>query len=517
MTELDRRSFLKTGAAVAASTAVVGGPFQGLVAGPARAADVGAPALVPVADLRDGDVRLHLPPGFQYRSFHDNEYGATLTDGTVIPGRHDGMGAFAGPGDLITLVRNHEIPGVVNAFKNDGTTYDAKTGGGTTTTVVNKFGEVESSRASLSGTQSNCSGGVMPWGSWISCEETVNGPDVADDFTRNQANNPPGDVAKPDGSDPFEYFQNPGLLERHGYIFEVPADGASTGEPITSAGRFSHESVAYDPRNNDLYLTEDNFGFPSGFYRYRPSKRADKNGRLDNKGQLQMLAVKHQSNANLAADQPAGATYEVEWVNIDQPDFDAGSPVNGVPRMSNDEAITYVGRQGFGAKKGAAYFSRLEGAVHDNGMIFFTSTQGGGPAETQFDTTVVGGFGNGTGQVWAYDVQAKRLRLVYQSPGANVLDFPDNITTSRRGTLVLCEDNVNDNYMRGLTQQGQIGDIAVNRLLGRPNAAGVRVNRFNDEFAGSTFSPDGHTLFVNIQASRGMTFAIWGDWASIGV
>ena len=30
MTELDRRSFLKTGAAVAASTAVVGGPFQGL-------------------------------------------------------------------------------------------------------------------------------------------------------------------------------------------------------------------------------------------------------------------------------------------------------------------------------------------------------------------------------------------------------------------------------------------------------------------------------------------------------
>ena len=38
-----------------------------------------------------------------------------------------------------------------------------------------------------------------------------------------------------------------------------------------------------------------------------------------------------------------------------------------------------------------------------------------------------------------------------------------------------------------------------------------------DEFAGSTFSPDGHTLFVNIQAGRGLTFAIWGDWASIGV
>ena len=29
--------------------------------------------------------------------------------------------------------------------------------------------------------------------------------------------------------------------------------------------------------------------------------------------------------------------------------------------------------------------------------------------------------------------------------------------------------------------------------------------------------PDGHTLFVNIQASAGMTFAIWGPWERIGV
>jgi hypothetical protein len=52
---------------------------------------------------------------------------------------------------------------------------------------------------------------------------------------------------------------------------------------------------------------------------------------------------------------------------------------------------------------------------------------------------------------------------------------------------------------------GQLWDIALNRLT---SSAGVP--RFNDEFAGSTFSPDGHTLFANIQASRGMSFAIWG-------
>ena len=37
-------------------------------------------------------------------------------------------------------------------------------------------------------------------------------------------------------------------------------------------------------------------------------------------------------------------------------------------------------------------------------------------------------------------------------------------------------------------------------------------NVINDsEFAGACYSPDGQTLFVNIQ-SPGYTFAIWGPW-----
>jgi len=77
---------------------------------------------------------------------------------------------------------------------------------------------------------------------------------------------------------------------------------------------------------------------------------------------------------------------------------------------------------------------------------------------------------------------------------------------------VLCEDNVNDNYLRGLSPRGDLWDIALNRLV-----SSTGVNRWNDEFAGATFSADGHTLFVNIQASRGITFAIWGPWHTIGI
>jgi hypothetical protein len=114
--------------------------------------------------------------------------------------------------------------------------------------------------------------------------------------------------------------------------------------------------------------------------------------------------------------------------------------------------------------------------------------------------------------VWAYDTLRQRLRLVYESPGPDVLDLPDNVTASPGGTLVLCEDSTGDNFLRALTPQGKIWNLALNRLV-----SSTGTPRFGDEFAGATFSPDGKTLFVNIQASRGLTFAIWGPWSRVGI
>src|ERR687892_521409 len=91
-------------------------------------------------------------------------------------------------------------------------------GAGTTTIHVTKKGDVIKSFTSLNGTLFNCSGGQMPWGSWITCEETVNGPDVGPDFTG---------------------VSNVPLTQPHGFVFEVPVDGVSNGEPITAAGRFA--------------------------------------------------------------------------------------------------------------------------------------------------------------------------------------------------------------------------------------------------------------------------------------
>ncbi|MCG5217178.1 alkaline phosphatase PhoX [Streptosporangium soli] len=472
---MERRLFL-AGSAVLAAAGCADGPYAGV----AQAGRQGSPRpvhgygpLTKVPDARDGEVRLHLPEGFAYRSF--NGAGERFTDGSVTPGRHDGMAAFRGPGGDAILIRNHEVNGPVGAFGDLGRAYDPAAGGGTATLRVTRRGKVIESRPSLNGTLLNCSGGPMPWGSWVSCEETVNGPDVGNDFSG-------GDNSK--------------LKKKHGYIFEVPLRGAASG-PIRSAGRFAHESAAFDPATEAIYLTEDNFNFPSGFYRYIPPKNPMRAGRILDGGRLQMLAVRGEPGKDLSTGQRRGAAFDVTWVDIEDPD----PAFTGRP--DNDTAIQAVGAQG--RKRGAAIFSRLEGAITHRGSVYFTSTQGGATARGDEPQP---GFGKGRGQVWAYDTARGRLRLVYESPGSMALDLPDNITTSPRGTLILCEDGAGDNYLRGLTRKGEIFDFA--RLAPVAGDTGA-------EFAGTTFGPGGHTLYVNVQSIRGLSYAIWGPWSRGGL
>ncbi|MFI7441015.1 alkaline phosphatase PhoX [Nonomuraea indica] len=464
---MDRRRFLVT-------TAVAGiaGPFAGVACagrtgGAKPVPGYGPPR--PARDLRDGEVRLHLPDGFSYRSF--SAVGDTFSDGSPVPGRHDGMAAFPGPRDTVLLVRNHEVNGPVGAFGDRARAYDEMAGGGTATLQVTRHGEVLDSRPSLTGTMLNCSGGPMPWNAWLSCEETVNGPDVGDDAT---------------GGD------NSRLTRRHGYVFEVPVRGTATARPVKAAGRFAHESAAFDPASGALYLTEDCYKFPSGFYRYLPPRHPLKAGRLLDGGRLQMLAVEGSPREDLSAGQRPGAVHRTTWVDIDDPD------PRFTGRPANDEAVQAVGRQGRAA--GAAIFARLEGAVFHQGTVYFVSTQGG--AASPGDPPP-GGFGDGRGQVWAYETWSGRLRLVYESPRSAVLDLPDNVAVSPRGTLVLCEDGDGANHLRGLTRRGEIFDFC--RLAPVPGDPGA-------EFAGTTFGPGGHTLYVNVQSTRGASFAIWGPW-----
>ena len=125
------------------------------------------------------------------------------------------------------------------------------------------------------------------------------------------------------------------------------------------------------------------------------------------------------------------------------------------------------------------------------------------------------------GQVWEYDPGSERIRLLFESPGTDVLDMPDNICASPRGGLVLCEDGPTENFIRGLTLDGEIFAFAKNNVI-LPSSPtlyqnGHKAGRFSGdfshvEFAGATYSPDGTWLFFNVQIP-GITFAVTGPWA----
>ena len=265
----------------------------------------------------------------------------------------------------------------------------------------------------------------------------------------------------------------------HGYVFDVPVEGFSDALPIRDMGRFSHEALAVDPRSGYIYETED-AGGSSGLYRYIPNKT----NRPAEGGQLSMLKVKQQALANLGGGFPNGATFDVEWVPIDTPDSQS-------PSMPGN----FVWAQG--RARGAATFARLEGCWWGaDKQIYIVSTSGGAV---------------GQGQIWVYDAKEETIRLLFESPSSAVLNAPDNITVSPRGGLVLCEDGGGEEFLHGLTVDGEIFKFAKNNVVLNGERNGIVGNFSGSEFAGACYSPDGEWLFANIQ-SPGITVAITGPW-----
>jgi secreted PhoX family phosphatase len=451
MRDSSRRRFLKH--AALAGGATLAAPLEALwrltEAGQARPTGFGYGPLGPVNDETTGLPLLQLPQGFRYVSL--TWTGDPMSDGITTPGLPDGMAAFAGPEGLVRLVRNHEILGS-KAFA-PSLAYDAQAGGGTTTLTFDPGrGRLVSAKASLSGTIRNCAGGPTPWNSWLTCEESVLGP---------------GDTGAR-------------LTRAHGYVFDVPSDGGPTCAPITAMGRFVHEAVAVDPRSGIVYQTEDSRR--AGLYRYTPKTK----GQLAEGGRLEMLAVRGRPRLDLRGNQQSGMRHSVYWVPIDDPER-----ANETPGSATGGGVF---AQGLAA--GGAIFARLEGACYGDGRVFVTATSGG-RAET--------------GQVWELDVDRDELRLVFESPGAEVLNMPDNLTLSPRGGIAICEDGTTNPCIHGLARDGRLFRFARNNIVLAGERNGLSGDFRAREFAGATYSPDGRWLFVNVQ-NPGITFAITGPW-----
>lgn len=412
--------------------------------------------------LRDPSNLLDLPEGFACSVI--SRGGDLMDDGFLVPGAPDGMAAFAGGADgKVVLIRNHELT--------------AGVGGGAFGAQNELLSKLDPALAyDLGHGRTPCRGGT-----------TTLVYDVREKRLERQFLSLAGTARNcAGGPTPWGSWisceeavdrQSEVHEREHGFPFEVPisASGPVAPVPLTSMGRFNHEAAAADPESGAVYMSEDRGD--GLFYRYLPDER----GRLERGGRLQALAIRGAAsvdtrNWNRFARFPVGEPVEVEWIDLE-----------GIDAPSDD-----LRQRGFLA--GAARFARGEGLWAARGALFFCCTVGGP---------------NRAGQVFRYipspheGERRERLRhatleLFLEPNHRRLVDMCDNLTVAPFGDLVLCEDGLGGNSLVGVTPRGDIYPLARNA-------------KSFSEFAGATFSPDGSTLFVNVQAD-GLTLAITGPW-----
>jgi secreted PhoX family phosphatase len=455
---LSRRQFVARAAAAGVAVSVAGSVEALFTSEPALGTSgpkVGYGPLVP-----DPNGMLDLPSGFSYKIL--SREGTVRPDGLKVPSRFDGMGTFPDRVGGSRLVRNHECsPTAAILVKAPADlTYDPGAAGGTSTLVVDRHNVATNEFISLGGTAINCSGGLSPWRTWLTCEETELKAGTS------------------------------GYTKDHGFIFEVdPYDDRRNVNPtpLKAMGRFQHEAVAIDPNTGIVYETEDAFVAPLGsFYRFLPNRPRGGWGSLRAGGELQALHVP--GLTDLSVVQEAGASFGgISWVKVPDP-------------LATSESVR---AQDYAKPITGGY--KIEGAwwgVQDR-CVYFASS---------FARTELGPAMNHDGQVWKYDPSRNTLRLelifTRPTPGSDNPEFdaPDNITMSPYGGLMMCEDGLGEQHMLGTTEDGEVFVFAKNRVNnGTPDKPEY------GELAGAGFSADGRTMFFNIY-TPGITFAITGPW-----
>ena len=394
---------------------------------------------------------LDLPPGFSYQVI--SRAGDKMSDGFVTPGAPDGMAAFPAGKDRTVVIRNHEIsPGAkpeTGPFGPKNELFKKLPAG-----KIYDAGHRE--QPNLGGTTSivyNTSQQKVER-SYLSLAGSL----------RNCAGGP-----TPWNSwitcEETMVTVGRECAKDHGFNFEVPASPDITltdPVPLRDMGRFNHEAVAVDPDSGMVYQTEDR---PDGLiYRFIPKQP----GKLAEGGRLQALAIgkrpldtRNWTRKGIAV----GEKRKAHWIDLQDV-------------ASDSDFLRYRG-----STDGAATFARGEGMWFSEGIIYFACTNGGRAKR---------------GQIWKYHLADSLLELFIEPNDEALVDMCDNITVTPWGDLFLCEDGKGEQRVVGVTPEGGIYQFARNALS-------------TSEFAGACFSPDGSTLFVNIQKS-GHTIAITGPW-----
>lgn len=220
--EIRRRELLRRGA-VGAGALTLGpalarlGPLaERAAAAPPARKGIGPYGPLGPSNLGDG---VQVPAGFSVREI---ARGNSLVPGTdyVWHVFSDGSGSYPMSDGGWLFASNAESPAPGEGF------------GGASVIRFDQHGNSIDAWRILTGTRSNCGGGITPWRTWLSGEEV-------DD----------------------------------GLVWEADLLGEKPAVPRPAMGVFSHEYAVVHRADKRVYLTEDQSG--GGFYRFTPSKWQD--------------------------------------------------------------------------------------------------------------------------------------------------------------------------------------------------------------------------------------------------
>ena len=395
---------------------------------------------------------MDLPDGFSYRVV--SRRGDRMSDGFFVPGAADGMATFVGPNGRTIIVCNHEVD--PNSDPSMG-----------------PFGEGNALLDRLStgdlydpGQNGNpCLGGTTTL-VYDTREQRLISQYLSLVGTLRNCAGGPTPWSTWISCEEWTGSDDDGTTKPHGYVFQVPASASpqlAPPLPLTAMGRFNHEAVAVDPETYIVYQTEDQ---PDGLiYRFVPNDH----GLLEAGGLLQALRVIDQpslDSRNWEQETVSpGTRLKVDWVDLDEVE----APLDDLRYR--------------GFARGATRFARGEGMWYGNDAVYFACTNGGAAQ---------------LGQIWRYEPRSQYLELFVEPNDPGLIDNADNLTVTPWGDLILCEDGSGEQFLVGVTPNGGIYKFARNAVS-------------DSELAGAVFSPDGSTLFVNIQHD-GLTLAITGPW-----
>jgi hypothetical protein len=375
------------------------------------------------------------------------------------------------------------------------------------------------------GTLNNCANGFTPWGTYLTCEEnfngyfgTTSGADTRDENMRRYGISARGTGYRWEEFDErFDYAKEPNESNRFGWVVEIdPYDPRSTPVKRTALGRIKHENCAYAftrDRRVVVYMGDDQandyiYKFVSDG-RFVPGKDAQNRRLLDN-GKL--YVAKFSDGAASGDFMGTG-----EWLLLDKR---ANATLAADGRFADQAEVLIKTRLAADAV-GATKMDRPEWiTVHpDTNEVYCTLTNNSSRSVTDDANPRTQ---NRFGQIIRWreagnDAAAMRFEWDLFVVAGNPIAYPDR-SDLRSGSAAITADNTfNSPDGIGFDADGRLwiqtdgsysnsgvyAGQGNNQMLCADPVSG-EIKRFlvgpsGCEITGLTFTPDGKTMFINVQ------------------